>query len=166
MQHNERAGLLYTLAGFVLLSCGDAVIKTMAGQWAPSAIATLRYALGAAGLSAILLARQGPGAFRMPRPGLQLLRGLAVATATISFFSALFLMPLAETTTITFVSPMITGLLAPVFLREKARAATFVASAVAFAGVMIVLRPNIAELGIAALLPLLCASAMSTLFLA
>ncbi|MCB2089702.1 MAG: DMT family transporter [Sphingomonadaceae bacterium] len=166
MQQNDRAGLLYTMAGFVLLSCGDAVIKSMAGQWAPTAIATLRYALGAAGLSAILLARQGPGAFRMPRRGLQLLRGASVATATICFFSAIFLMPLAETATITFVSPMITALLAPVFLGERAKSATFIASLVAFAGVALVLRPNVAELGWPAFLPLGCALGMSTLFLA
>ncbi|WP_427965599.1 DMT family transporter [Altererythrobacter sp.] len=166
MHQGERAGLLFTLAGFVLLSCGDAVVKSMAGQWAPTAIATLRYILGAAGLSAILLASQGPAGFLMPRPGLQLLRGAAVAIATICFFSALFLMPLAETTTITFVSPAITGLLAPIFLKERARAATFVASGAAFLGVVLVLRPNVAEIGWAAMLPLLCAFSLSTLFLA
>ncbi|MCP5395821.1 MAG: DMT family transporter [Sphingomonadaceae bacterium] len=166
LQQNDRAGLLYTMAGFILLSCGDAVIKSMAGLWAPTAIATLRYALGAAGLSAILLARQGPGAFHMPRPGLQLLRGLSVTMATVMFFSAIFLMPLAETATITFVSPMITALLAPIFLGEKAKPATFIASLAAFAGVALVLRPNLAELGWPAFLPLGCALGMSILFMA
>jgi drug/metabolite transporter (DMT)-like permease len=166
LHDDERAGLLYALAGFALLSVGDAVVKSMAGEWPPTAIAALRYALGAAGLAAILFARDGAAGFRMIRPGLQLVRGAAVAIATVSFFGSLFLMSLAEATTIIFVSPMITGLLAPLFLKERSRTATWIASAVAFAGVLLVLRPNVAEIGLAAFLPLLVACAMSVLFMA
>lgn len=166
LQHEDRSGLLIALGGFALLSVGDAVVKSMAGQWAPTGIATLRYIIGAVGLSAILFARHGRAGFRVPRPGLQLVRGASVAIATVCFFGSLFLMPLAEATTIVFVSPVITGLLAPVFLNERATRATFVASAIAFAGVLIVLRPNIADLGVAALLPLASAFAMSALFMA
>ncbi len=155
--HSERSGLL--------LSLGDAVVKSMAGQWAPTAIATLRYALGAAGLSAILLAHEGAAAFAMPRPGLQLMRGAAVAVATIAFFAALALMPLAEATTIVFASPIITALLAPIFLNERASWITWIAAVMAFVGVAIVLRPNLGELGAAALLPLVAAVAMSVLFM-
>jgi len=163
---HERSGMLIALAGFALLSVGDAVVKSMAGQWAPTAIATLRYAIGAAGLSALLLAREGRARFALPRPGLQLVRGASVAVATVAFFSSLFLMPLAEATTIVFASPIITAMLAPLFLGEPSRRATWIVSAAAFAGVLIVLRPNLAELGVAALLPLASAFAMSALFMA
>ncbi|WP_120716402.1 DMT family transporter [Tsuneonella amylolytica] len=162
----ERSGLLLALAGFALLSLGDAVVKSMAGQWAPSAIATLRYAIGASGLAALLYAREGRGGFVLHRPGLQLVRGASVSLATIAFFSALTVMPLAEATTIVFVSPLITGLLAPLFLKEPSRLRTWIASGVAFVGVMIVLRPNFAALGWAALLPLGSAVGMSGLMMA
>jgi hypothetical protein len=56
MVQNSRKALLLALAGFMLLSLGDAVVKTMAGQWPGSAIAALRYAFGAAGLVAIVAA--------------------------------------------------------------------------------------------------------------
>lgn len=163
---HERAGILYAMAGFILLSIGDAVIKTMAGMWAPTAVAAMRYVLGAVGLSALLYAFERKTVLTMPRPGLQWLRGMAVGLATIGFFAALFVMPLDEATTIVFASPMITALLAPVFLKERARAATFVASAIAFVGVVVVLRPNFADLGLAALLPLVSAAGMSLLFMA
>ncbi|MGX7953272.1 DMT family transporter [Tsuneonella sp. HG249] len=163
---DRGGGLLFALLGFVLLSCGDAVVKSMAGQWAPTAIAALRYGVAAVALSALLLVREGPAGLAVPRPRLQLLRGLSVAVATVTFFSSLLIMPLAEATTIVFVSPLITGLLAPVFLKERASAATWIACAIAFAGVMIVLRPNLVETGFAALLPLVSAFAMSTLFMA
>lgn len=166
MRQNERAGLLYALAGFAALSFGDAVVKSMAGQWSPVAIAALRYALGAVGLGALLLARQGRGAFAMPVPRIQLLRGVAVAMATVGFFSAVFVMPLAAATALTFTSPMITALLAALVLGEPARRETWIASLIAFAGVLVVLRPNFLSAGWAALLPLLSALGMSLLMIA
>lgn len=163
MRAPESRGLLLALAGFALLSLGDAVVKTMSGQWAPTAIALTRYVLGAAGLSALLLAREGPAAFRPPRPAVQLLRGFAVAMATCGFFTAVFLMPLAEATAITFTSPMLTALLAALLLGEPARRETWLATIVAFIGVLIVLRPNFAAIGWPALLPLASALGMSLL---
>ena len=165
LRHDDRIGLLYALAGFALLSCGDAVIKTMTGMWAPTAMAMTRYVLGAIGLSAIVAARQGRAGFAVPLPKIQLMRGAAVAMATVGFFTAVFVMPLSEATSITFTSPMITAILAAVFLREPARRETWIASVVAFGGVLIVLRPNFAALGWAALLPLLSAFGMSILMI-
>lgn len=164
MQRTESSGLLLALAGFILLSLGDVVVKTMVGMWPAPAIAMLRYAIGALALGGLLLAKEGVQPLRAPpRPAIQLLRGLAVAIATTGFFSAVFVMPLAEATTITFTSPMLTGVLAVLILREPARRETWLATFAAFAGVLIVLRPNLAELGLAALLPLLSALGMSVL---
>ena len=164
LKRTESSGLLLALAGFTILSLGDGVIKTMAGLWPAPAIAALRYALGAIGLCSLLLLREGPRPLRqVPRPKIQLLRGLAVSMATVGFFSAVFVMPLAEATTITFSSPMITGLLAVIFLGEPARRETWIATMIAFAGVLVVLRPNFAALGWAAFLPLLSAVGMSLL---
>lgn len=157
----QRSGLLFALAGFTLLSFGDAVVKSMAGMWAPTAMATLRYFLGAIGLSALLLAREGRGAVSMPAPKAQFLRGFGVALATIGFFSAVVVLPLAAATALTFTHPMITALLAALVLGEPARRETWVASLIAFAGVLIVLRPNFVEAGWAALLPLVSALGMS-----
>lgn len=166
MRPTERTGLLYALAGFSLLSCGDAVVKSMAGEWVPTAIAALRYVLGAIGLGALLAAREGRAAFAMPLPRVQLLRGFAVALATIGFFTAVFVMPLAAATALTFTSPMLTALLAALVLGEPARRETWLASLLAFAGVLIVLRPNFVAAGWAALLPLLSALGMSLMMIA
>lgn len=167
MHQSERAGLLFTLAGFVLLSVGDAIIKGMAGLWPPTAMAATRYVLAAIGLAALLVARHGWAALvEMPRARLQWLRGFSVAVGTIAMFTALGLMPLAEATTITFTQPMITALLAALFLGERLRPAALVATLVAFAGVVIVLRPNFAAIGAAALLPLVVALFMAVLMIA
>ena len=163
-QHN--VGLLLGLAGFAALSCGDAVIKSIAGEWPGTAVAALRYTIGATGLALLLWWREGREAFNMPMPKMQILRGVSVAIATLCFFSAIFLMPLAEATAIVFISPILTAILSAVLLKERVGKATWIASAVAFLGVMTILRPNVALLGLAAFLPLIAALCMSVLMMA
>ena len=165
MRQNDSHGLLYALGGFSLLSVGDAAIKTIAGAWPGTAVALTRYAIGAAMLGILLWRREGRAGFRFTRIRWHLLRGFGVAMATVAFFSALFVMPLAEATSITFTSPILTALLAAAFLGERLRPVGIVAMLLAFAGVTIVLRPSFAALGPAALLPLLSALGMSLLML-
>lgn len=154
MNDPRRTGLAYAVAGFAILSVGDAVVKSMSGAWPAFAVAALRFALGAAGLSLLLLRSEGPRAFVPSRPWLQLARGVCLAIASVSFFSAIYLMPLAEAMAIGFLSPVLTQLLAGLLLGERVERRVWLASLVALCGVAIVLRPNLAELGLAALLPL------------
>ena len=165
MRQNDSHGLLFALGGFSLLSVGDAAIKTIAGAWPGTAVALTRYAIGAALLGILLWRREGRAGFRLGRWRWHLLRGFAVGMATVAFFSALFVMPMAEATSITFTSPMLTVLLAAPVLGERIRPVAILAMLLAFAGVVIVLRPSFAELGPAALLPLLSALGMSLLML-
>ena len=163
---HKNIGLLMALAGFAALSGGDAVIKSIAGEWPGTAVAALRYSIGAAGLGALLWIREGRAAFSVPMPAMQLVRGISVATATLCFFSAIFLMPLAEATAIIFTSPIITAMLSAVLLKERVGKATWFASIFAFIGVLMIMRPNIALLGAAALLPLISAFCMSLMMMA
>ncbi|WP_336986954.1 DMT family transporter [Altererythrobacter aquiaggeris] len=161
MRQDERSGLLFALAGFIILSLGDGVIKTMAGEWPATAVAALRYSIGAAGLAIILAIREGRAGFRFPHPVAQLMRGVGMGIATLSFFTAAFLMPLATATAIGFTAPMITAILSRFILGEPAPRATWLASFAAFSGVLIMLRPSFAEIGWPALLPLLASLGFS-----
>lgn len=165
MATDLRAAWGYGLAGFALLSVGDSVIKSMAGEWPGTAVAALRFALGALGLGALLFWREGAAGFRAPRLLLQMARGIALALASLFFFLAIFVMPLAEATAIQFVNPMITALLSLLLFGERIGRTAWGAIFLAFAGVMIVLRPNVAELGWAAALPLAAALGMAALMI-
>lgn len=166
MLKTERSGLILALVGFAGLSCGDALIKTMAGEWSPIAVAALRISIAALGLSVILWVKEGRGAFRPQNPWLQAGRGLCMAIATMCFFAAVFVMPLAEATSLVFLAPIITALLSGPLLKEKVRPATWIASVIAFAGVVLVLRPSVLELGPIAFLPLGSAFSFSLVMLA
>jgi drug/metabolite transporter (DMT)-like permease len=79
------------------------------------------------------------------------------------FFLSVMAMPLADATAIQFTSPIITALLSGLVLGERVPKAAWVAIGVAFAGVLIVLRPNFLELGGAAFYPLGAAFGMAWL---
>ncbi|WP_432200852.1 DMT family transporter [Erythrobacter sp. W53] len=154
MENRERSGILLALCGFALLSCGDAVIKTMAGAWSPIAVAALRFCIGAVVLSALLFWREGARAFVPANFWLQVGRGVCLTGATICFFSAIFVMPLAEAMALSFVSPIFVAILSWPLLGEKAPRATWIVSLIALVGVGLILRPNFAELGWMAVLPI------------
>jgi drug/metabolite transporter (DMT)-like permease len=157
--------LLLALTGYVVLSCGDAVMKSMAGAWPALAVVALRFALGAAGLGVILLWRRGRAGFVTPRPLLQLGRGAALAGASLSFIFSLFIMPMAEAVAILFAGPIVTALVSAAVLGEKLPRATWGSMLLASIGVVVVLRPNVAELGWTALLPLASTIIMSAFLL-
>lgn len=160
---NTKQGILLGLAGFALLAATDAVVKSMVGEWPGTAVSALRFALGAVGLGTIVTLREGARGFAPPDWGIQVKRGLALGLASLCFFLALFAMPQAEATAIQFANPMLTALVSAWLLHERPTRATLLATVVAFAGVLIVLRPNVQVLGLAALLPLGAAVGMAFL---
>ncbi|WP_299191749.1 DMT family transporter [uncultured Erythrobacter sp.] len=157
MTPSERSGVAYAVTGFAVLSCGDAVVKSMAGEWPAYAVAALRFSIGALVLSALLWRQEGRGAFVARNWPLQIARGACLAFASVCFFSALYIMPMAEAMAIAFLSPILTQILAGPLLGEKVRGKVYLISLVALAGVAIILRPNLALLGWGALLPLVSA---------
>ncbi len=163
---NHRSALLLALMGFALLSVGDALVKSMAGAWPGIAIGALRYVVGTCGLGLALLLREGPKGFGFPHLRWQIVRGASVAASAMAFFTAVQVMPIGEATAISFTSPMITALLASIILHEPLRRETWIASGVAFAGVLVILRPNFMVLGPTALLPVIAATGMALLMIA
>ena len=159
------ASLAMALTGFTIMSVGDAVVKSMAGEWPAPAVSALRYTFGTVGLGVAVALLHGRSGFVVPRPWLQVGRAAAVSLATICFFLGVMAMPLADATAIQFTSPILTALLSGIVLRERVPAAAAGATLLAFAGVLVVLRPNVMELGPSAFYPLGAAFGMSWLIM-
>jgi drug/metabolite transporter (DMT)-like permease len=162
---SEVAAMAIALAGYAIFSIGDALVRSMAGAWPGSAIALLRYAIGAAMLGGLLLAREGRTAFSCPLPLVQVGRGAAIALATTCFFTTLGFMPLADATAIQFTSPMWVALLSAVLFGERIGWRRALLILIAFGGVLVILRPDLVRLGPIAALPLLAALFMAMLIM-
>ncbi len=164
-EHLKRAALLLAIAGYCILSVGDVLVKTINGAWPGIAVATLRYAFGTVLLGCVLWVREGRAGFTLPRPWVQLGRAVSVSVCATSFFTAIFIMPITEATVITFLTPVVVALFSSLFLKEHAPPAVWIAIALAFTGVLIVLRPEVALIGWAGLLPLATACGMASMMI-
>ncbi|MEO9601327.1 DMT family transporter [Parasphingorhabdus sp.] len=168
-QNRERTvaagGITLALIAFAGFPLGDAVIKSMAGDWPAQAVAALRFSIGALALAVILFLREGRKGFQVNRPWLHMARGFTLFVGTITFFSAIYIMPLADAVAISFVNPILTALFSGWFLKEKMQPRTWIATIIAFGGVLIMLRPNVAAFGWVAILPLFSAVAMATMLI-
>jgi drug/metabolite transporter (DMT)-like permease len=158
-------GFLFAAAGFALLSCGDAVIKSASADWSVPAIAFLRFLIAIPLLSLLIAAGQGREGFRISRPWLQFARGLALAISSSLFFFSIFFMPIAEAAAISFLSPIFTAILSRIFYGEPIRPSAWIMTAISLIGVALILRPNIAALGPIALLPVGSALVFSVLIM-
>jgi drug/metabolite transporter (DMT)-like permease len=99
--------------------------------------------IGAAALS-IFAARpfSRPGVLRARRPRAQILRSFLLLGSTVANFLALRRLQLAETSTISFLTPLFVVLMAGPWLGERVGAARLVAIAIGFCGVLIATRPG------------------------
>lgn len=87
--------------------------------------------------------------------------GVAIVAMTM-WFTTLALLPLAEATALSFVAPMFTSVLAVVFLGEIMRIRRWTATALGFAGALLIVRPGFQSIEPATLLALLTALVWGT----
>jgi drug/metabolite transporter (DMT)-like permease len=159
--NEQRSGLLFGVLGYCLLTIGDSLIKSMAGDWPITAITAARFIIGATVIGTIMAFREGRSGFVVPRPRLQFARGLSLSAASLCFFASLQFMPLAEATVISFAAPIVIALLSGWWFNEYVPRVSWLAMVLATVGVVTVLRPNFAEYGLSALLPIMAMFAMS-----
>jgi drug/metabolite transporter (DMT)-like permease len=131
------------LVSMWVLSSLDASGKWVMAAGVPLLILSwVRYAAHLVVALVLIVPVKGPRILVSKRPREQVLRGGAMLGATLLFFTALQYLPQAEATAINFLAPLIVLSLAPWVLHEPPRASRWVAATVAFAGVLIVIRPS------------------------
>lgn len=81
------------------------------------------------------------GALKTKRPSDHLVRGIFSVVGTFCTFAALARIPIADFTAIAFIAPLITVVLAAVFLKEKVHAYRWSAVVIGFGGVTLMLTP-------------------------
>ncbi len=85
---------------------------------------------------------------------LMIARSLCLLAATICFFAAIRVMPIADALAIAFVEPFILLLLGYLIFKDTIGPRRIIASATGFCGALLVIQPSIATFGLVALFPL------------
>ncbi len=150
--HPHLKGILLSLSAFSLFALGDAGYKFISPHYSPFIL--LFY--GSLFIVLILLAASPRlGGVRAVRASRHLkfhaLRGIVLFFQALLFIVGLSAMSMAKAYALVFIAPFIAGILATLFLKEKASTAQWLATAAGFAGVLIVLRPGAMPLDLASL---------------
>ena len=97
------------------------------------------------------------GGLKTERLGLHLWRALLMVVHGGTLMVAIMMIPLAEATALIFTSPLFATMLAAFFLRDPVGLRRWLALAVGFAGVLVIVRPGLAAISPAAVLMLISA---------
>lgn len=134
--------LLWSLAAGALFSVLNSLARLLSQQLHPMQTQFLRYAFGVL-LLLPLVWRTGAAAWWPRRLGAQFTRGAVHTLGLVLWFSALPRIPLADMTALGFTGPIFILIGAALFLKEPMRWERWVATALGFAGVMVVVGPQL-----------------------
>lgn len=135
--------MLLILIAVSLLPMMDAIAKELGQHYPVLQITWGRYVFTLLAILPGLLWRYPGLLLAVPRPGLQLLRGLAQVAATFLFFLTLTYLPLADTVALAFLYPLIVTALSPFVLGEQVGWRRYAAVGIGFLGAMLVVRPGL-----------------------
>ena len=143
-------GVLLILAAVFLFACMDTTGKYLAGRYPVPFFAAMRYTVNLILLVAIFAPKHGGELLRIERKVLVLLRGAALATSSLFAGLALREMPLAETVAIIYLAPFGVLLLSGPLLKEPVQLSSWIATAIGFLGLILIVRPGggLAPIGI------------------
>ncbi len=149
-------GIGLIVGSTVFLACSDALAKYLARTLPPIEITWMRFLVFLLIMVPVALASSS-SPLRSRRPGLQVLRALALASSSIFFISGLKLLPIAEASATSFVAPLFVTVLSIIFLSERIGIRRWAATLIGFIGVLIVIRPGTAAFDAAIVLPVISA---------
>jgi drug/metabolite transporter (DMT)-like permease len=137
----RRAVPLFLLAGLCLSSL-DATGKYLVREHALLLVVWARYAGQMLVTTPFAWQRAGSGFWRTRHPTLQLLRSTSLLAATICFFAGLRYLPLAEGSSVAFLTPIFVVVLSGPLLGEQPTRARWIAVLAGFIGTVILVRPG------------------------
>jgi drug/metabolite transporter (DMT)-like permease len=157
MNENRNIGMtkavLFICLAVTLFAVMDGVGKILAGEYSVVQVVWARYASAVP----VVLALTGParwaGLLRTESVPVQLVRGTLPLLASAAVILGLTLMPLADFTAISFVSPLLVVALSAALLRERVSLRSWIGVLCGFAGILVIVRPGFGALAWAAVFP-------------
>ena len=142
---------LFIVAGLLLTSL-DTTAKYLVRDHSVFLVVWARYVGQMLVVTPFARHRAGRDFWRTKHLRVQLLRSSCLVAATGCFFTGLRYLPLAEASAITFLAPVLIVILSQPLLGERPTRVRWMAVAIGFAGILVLLRPGSAVFHPAALL--------------
>ncbi len=159
----DRVPVVGAAAGLAVLaalgfSAMNALIRVVTPEMHPFQIAFLRFFFGAMIMLPWLV---GQRAWRSSRFDLHAMRSVFTTASSLLWFSALAFLPLAQAVALNFTVPLFATIGAALFLGEIVRVRRWTATVIGFLGMLVIVRPGVAEFSPAMALPVLAAASMT-----
>lgn len=156
------SGILLILFGLSCAAFSGALMKMAAETMPIVLVVWYRFAGYFLILLPVVLWRAGRRVMAVPRPALQMLRGLCMAGSTIFFITGAQTLDYADAIAILYAYPFFLTLVAPFTLGERVSLTAWAGVMGGFLGVLIVMRPSFSGIGIDALWVLLCSALVTS----
>ena len=155
---NNLLGISSAIGASFFFSFNDMAIKFISGDYALHQVVLIRSLIGMVVLLAVIVPLDGGlSVLRTKRLPMHLMRGMCVVVANMTFFLALAAMPLVDAVAIFFIAPMLITVFSVIFLKETVGPYRWIAVAMGFIGVIVMMRPGSDSFQLAAFLPLAAA---------
>jgi drug/metabolite transporter (DMT)-like permease len=141
-QRSLLLGASFIVAGELCFATMGVGIRIVSAELPNEMIVFARNLVGMLLLAPWLL-RRGAGGLMTGVPHLHLLRALAGVSAMYCFFYAIAKMPLAEAMLLKLTAPVFIPLIAMLWLQEQVTGLVWVALGIGFAGVLVILEPDL-----------------------
>jgi len=146
--HHAAHGVILFLTAVFLFAALDATAKYLTAFFAVPLLVWARYFVHLVFMLVAIAPGMGREIVVTQRPWLMTFRALMLVGVTLLVQLAFRTLPLAETTAIVFVTPLLVALLAGPLLGEKLQARSWLATITGFCGVLLIARPGGAMVGI------------------
>lgn len=144
LTHHPLRGIVLMVCATLCFALLDVTAKGLARTFQVPLLVWVRYLVHCLFMVAVLGPRLGRGLLATRRPARQIVRAVLLVGVTGFAMAAFRVMPLAETTAIVFVTPLLVALLAGPWLKERMTAPRWASVALGFAGVLLIARPGAA----------------------
>ena len=140
-------GILFFLTGLFLFSTVDTTAKYLTSFYSVQLLVWARFAVHLVIMLAVVAPTMGRELIVTQRPVLMTFRALLLVLSSLFIQTAFRTLPIAETTAVFFVSPVLVALLAGPMLGEKVSGKIWFATLTGFCGVLVIARPGGSLLG-------------------
>ena len=139
---DTRQGIILIVVGLSIASLAGAIMKILANDLSVIQITWIRFFGYALIMLPIVMIRFGRPALKPARPGIQVIRGISMAAATVAFITGVQTVDFADAIAILYAYPFLLVLLAVLFLGERVHTAGWLGIVGGFVGVLLVMRPE------------------------
>ncbi|MBH96824.1 MAG: EamA family transporter [Rhodospirillaceae bacterium] len=151
---SNHIGIVLMVGSVILISCSDVIAKLLAHDLAIMQLSLIQGIVILISVPCIARTTRISAIVRTAHPKIQAVRSFCIFVSSVTFYTGLKYLELADVVAIIFIGPLIITALSAVILKEKAGPRRWIACVVGFIGALVVIRPGMSDFGWEVIFPL------------